>query len=375
MSKDGRVFSALKNTPEIIAYLCSGSEITSNGIHASRAIKWLLMSHKMASKNGFSHSYSFIHGWLPAYPETSGYIIPSLYIMSEKYHTVAVDTIQSTLDWLYRIQNLDGSFCDLADRPQVFDTGQILIGLNFLIQKDFTIAREMAIKASEWLVNQQDITGAFAKNTYKDRYHTYYSRVAAALIESGKIFGDQKYYDAGIKNIAWVIKQQEDNGWINYLSFEDDYPYSHNLVYVIEGLVASYKLTGQQEALNTAVRLATNLLNSINFRGGAILSQYNNRFEPTNSNICITGLCQWAATGFRLSRIGYKEFQSSANESLALAKSIQIVSSNSNIDGGLPGSKPINGCYMRFSIPNWGVKFFLDALYESENHEDKFYLL
>ncbi|MGH2874310.1 MAG: hypothetical protein ACRDL5_17860, partial [Solirubrobacteraceae bacterium] len=32
------------------------------------------------------------------------------------------------------------------------------------------------------------------------------------------------------------------------------------------------------------------------------------------------------------------------------------------VSGGLPGSNPVWGPYMRFSLPNWAAKFLLDAL-------------
>jgi hypothetical protein len=33
--------------------------------------------------------------------------------------------------------------------------------------------------------------------------------------------------------------------------------------------------------------------------------------------------------------------------------------------GGLPGAYPVGGPYCAYSIPNWGVKFFADALLQS----------
>jgi hypothetical protein len=40
----------------------------------------------------------------------------------------------------------------------------------------------------------------------------------------------------------------------------------------------------------------------------------------------------------------------------------QQPSGESGIKGGLSGSAPIWGRYMRFRYPNWGIKFFLDAI-------------
>lgn len=35
---------------------------------------------------------------------------------------------------------------------------------------------------------------------------------------------------------------------------------------------------------------------------------------------------------------------------------------NPDIRGGLAGSYPIGAGYLRYAIPNWGVKFFADSL-------------
>ncbi|MDB5492269.1 MAG: hypothetical protein JWO78_2118, partial [Micavibrio sp.] len=40
----------------------------------------------------------------------------------------------------------------------------------------------------------------------------------------------------------------------------------------------------------------------------------------------------------------------------------QIISKDPNIHGGLTGSIPVTGNYLRMALPNWGMKFFIDAL-------------
>src|ERR1051326_3321110 len=48
-------------------------------IHWVAAIEWLLRAQEATRAGGFSAAYSFAHGWMPAYPETTGYIIPTLW--------------------------------------------------------------------------------------------------------------------------------------------------------------------------------------------------------------------------------------------------------------------------------------------------------
>ena len=57
------------------------------------------------------------------YPETTGYLIPTLLNYGEK------KLAKQYADWLRKIQNEDGSFNDMNGHPTVFDTGAVMEGL------------------------------------------------------------------------------------------------------------------------------------------------------------------------------------------------------------------------------------------------------
>ncbi len=40
----------------------------------------------------------------------------------------------------------------------------------------------------------------------------------------------------------------------------------------------------------------------------------------------------------------------------------QVCSKGHAINGALPGSLPVTGNYLRLAFPNWGMKFYIDAL-------------
>src|SRR5947207_7141420 len=46
-------------------------------LHWDAALEWLLRAQEVTGCGGFSAAYSFAHGWMPAYPETTGHIIPT----------------------------------------------------------------------------------------------------------------------------------------------------------------------------------------------------------------------------------------------------------------------------------------------------------
>lgn len=367
MSRLKKIVGVIYRAPWWIGYGVAKHELLSNEQHARLAIEWLLNASEINKGAGFSHSWCFSEGWLPAYPETTGYIIPSLDLASKNYnHQNVSPAIEGARDWLRSAQEMDGGFSDLHKRRQVFDTGQILIGITYLLRRGDVSVREMVMKMCDWLLLQQEANGSFVKNAYNGIPHAYYSRVGAALIDAGKLTGNDAAVDAGIKNLAWTAAQQKASGWFDHMSFSDHPPFSHTIIYTLEGLLAGYRLTGKPELLDAVIRSACSIKAAIEASGGVIRSQYAEGYIPVGKQICVTGLCQWAALCFRLKRLGVEGFEAEADRSLTAAKLIQIRSGMKALNGGLPGSMPVYGRYLRMAIPNWGVKFFLDALLESE---------
>lgn len=370
MKKILHLIGAAYRLPQLIGYTVATHRSGDNVSHAKAAIAWLLEASRHAGDAGFSHSLHFARGWLPAYPETTGYIIPSLALAGRRYGVpAAIDAAAKARDWLARIQCADGGFADLAGIPRVFDTGQILIGVNFLAREGDSVATMIAKAATRWLVEQQSPDGSFVAHAYNDRPHAYYSRVGAALLDAGNLLEFPEARAAGMLNLEWTLAQQGSDGWFAHMSFAEHPPFSHTIVYTLEGLLAGYRLSGDARFLEAVVACADRLRRQIENDGGVIRSQYRHGFEYVDDQICVTGLCQWASLCFRLDRLGVDGFRSEGERSLDVAKHAQLVSPLSALNGGLPGSLPLSGRYMRFALPNWGVKFFLDALLESDGNE------
>ena len=47
--------------------------------HLDATIIWICRAQDVCGGRGVSAGFSFVHGWFPPYPETTGYIIPTLY--------------------------------------------------------------------------------------------------------------------------------------------------------------------------------------------------------------------------------------------------------------------------------------------------------
>lgn len=370
MAKPALVFYALSRLHLWAGYALSRGRCLDNETHARAAISWLVTSANAVGGNGFSHSFHLARGWLPAYPETSGYILPSLWLAAHRYGVIgAEEVISKVWKWLIKSQHECGSFGDLNGEPQVFDTGQILIGANFMLRQKIPGAREVIEHAGGWLVSQQSDDGSFVMHAYNNMPHSYYSRVGAALFDAGQLLDSKKLLCAGMQNLEWTLRQQNADGWFGHMSFAEHPPYSHTIIYTLEGLLAGYRLSANQRMLDAVLLCASKLLGAIRTHGGLIRSQYREEFVPVDEEICVTGLCQWSALCFRLTRLGFSEFESEATRSLTAAKRLQTNSQFKEVNGALPGSSPFGGRYMRYAFPNWGAKFFLDALLESELHE------
>lgn len=338
--------------------------------HLREAANWLLHAQDSTGGNGYAHSYHLIHGWQAPYPETTGYIIPTLLRANVHLNDDRIlDSTKRAIAWLIKTQSPDGSFFDLQGRPQVFDAGQILIGLNYVFEyhPDLYQVKDALERTAQWLVSVQEDDGSFVKFAYNNRPHTYYSRVGSALIKAGKLLNDTVILNAGLKNIDWVIKQQQENGFFRHLSFDDSPPFLHTMVYVVEGLLDAFALTNETRYYESALKFSSRLL--LEDEGTcALRSQYASDFTVKNPHICTTGLAQWAGICFVIEKInGDLRYKDSGFKNVHLVKQLHVFSKDHYIHGALPGSAPVYGNYLRMAFPNWGVKFFMDSIMEEMN--------
>lgn len=330
--------------------------------HVRRAVAWLAAAQKAAGGGGFAHSFHLFHGWRRAYPETTGYILPSLVRAGTRFRIAGTEAlVERAVQWLASIQQPDGSFHDLSGRAQVFDTGQILYGWNELTKlQPELVERERVARAARWIAAQQEPDGRFERNTWSGA-RSYYVRVGAALIGAGQYLGDASLVEAGERNIRWTLSQQQPNGFFDRMSFDERPPFLHTMIYVVEGLLDAFAVTKHQEHLDAVLRFLEPLRLSTG-RSALPRSRYRADFVAIGRELCLPGLAQWAAQCWRLAGMGYTAYRDAGAAAVAALKRHQLFAPRPEIDGGMFGSAPLWGHYMRWSVPNWGVKFFIDAL-------------
>lgn len=80
---------------------------------AAAGINWLIRSQDQSifKDGGSARDYSLIKGWASSYPETSGYIVPTLIEYADRTNDKALlNRAQRMLDWLVAIQFPEGGF-------------------------------------------------------------------------------------------------------------------------------------------------------------------------------------------------------------------------------------------------------------------------
>src|SRR5215469_11134129 len=103
--------------------------------HLLAAANWLKRAQDATSDGGFVGRYFLRTGWSSSYPETTGYIIPTLLKLADELHEDEyIQRAQRAIDFLLSVQLDSGAFpgAEIAEnrtRPSPFNTGQIMNGL------------------------------------------------------------------------------------------------------------------------------------------------------------------------------------------------------------------------------------------------------
>src|SRR5205807_3734044 len=119
---------------------------------------------------GVARDFSLVTGWSTSYPETTGYIVPTMLAFAKIREDENVrQRARRRLDWLVSIQLPCGGFQGgtINSDPVVpvsFNTGQVLLGLAAGVREfgDEKYHKAMC-RAADWLVETQDPDGCWRK--------------------------------------------------------------------------------------------------------------------------------------------------------------------------------------------------------------------
>lgn len=336
-------------------------------------LQWLLRAQlkSRSQDGGVSRHFSLIDGWTDSYPETTGYIVPTLIEISRRRRESHYAEIGRRMtDWLLTLQRPDGGFPGgtVREHPQVpvtFNTGQILFGLASAVGYFGDRYREPMARAADWLARTSDADGAwrrFASPFTAPGDKVYETHVAWALLVAAKVSGKDAWAEVAIKNVEWALTKQRANGWFSDCCLEDpSAPLTHTIGYALRGVIEAYRYALRPEFLEAALRTADSLVRVMR-ADGYLPGRLDASWQPTVRWVCLTGTAQIAHCLLLLFReTGEQSFRDAARSALTYVRRTVLVSGHPDRVGGIKGSFPVYGAYGRYEYLNWGVKFFIDA--------------
>jgi Squalene-hopene cyclase C-terminal domain len=342
--------------------------------HLAATLEWLCLAQDVregrSDAGGVSAGWSFEDGWLPGYPETTGYIIETFIEAAEALKRPdLIGRAHRMIDWELTLQHADGAFPghygEPGSTPVIFNTGQIIHGLlagHLRLGRPECLAA--AARAGLWLVEQQDADGCWRRSQHNDIPHTYDTRASWALLRTGLVAGEPRYQRAAVRQLDWALQQQDDDGWFANNAFTiDAAPFTHTIGYAISGFLESGLLLGEERYLYAA-RKAAREIAKIQRSDGWLAGAYGRNWTPRASYCCLTGVAQMAINWAVLA-ISCGEVELARHARLAVAylkRHHHVAARDAVIRGGMAGSYPIWGPYERFCYPAWAAKFFADAL-------------
>ena len=360
--------------------------------HFEATIRWLKAAQDAQPDGGVSALYTLARGWHRSFPETTGYIIPTmLNAWQATGDQACYDRAVRMGEWLLGVQHGEGWFP--GDRagsfsgPSVFNTGQILFGLVRMHQVTGEARYlDAAHRAGTWLAAEQDADGAWRRWDYLGQTHTYNTRTAWALLLLAGSTGDDACRRAGRANVHWAAAQADPTGFFAGCAFDaqaEGRRYGvwkslativrhrnlpsfytkaslHAIAYTIQGLLEAAWLLEDAAAEAVARRAAAALAERQ--RAGPLAGYYGTAWRREASSRCLTGIAQMCIVWLRLHAVRGEPLEPAVRASRYLLRCQKLHSRNPALRGALAGSDPLYGLYQPFRYPNWAAKFWADAL-------------
>jgi Formyl transferase/Prenyltransferase and squalene oxidase repeat len=345
--------------------------------HLRAAARWLTAAQDSQQDGGVAGRYRLGSGWTSSYPETTGYIVPTLLALNHVFPQKGFrERAESAVGFLLSVQLAEGGFpgLEVANNrtvPSIFNTGQIVHGLTAWHRETGDEQVHLAARrAVQWLLSMQDPDGAFRRYAYEDSVCTYSAHVACWLAEWGDHVADNAALTAANRHLDWTLGHRRPNDWIAFAGFgpeqhRADEAFTHTIAYTIAGILLTAGILGRSDGVTAAAAAAERMAHRLElsrFLPGLIGSDWKGRSRYA----CLTGNCQMALIWFRLHALsGNLRLVNAALKAIDLVKLAQPMhNANPGLFGGIPGADPIHGDYIGGAVPNWAAKFFIDALLE-----------
>jgi uncharacterized protein YyaL (SSP411 family) len=343
--------------------------------HLHAAAQWLARAQDVTPDDGVAHSYDLrTGGWKPSYPETTGYIIPTLYDYAARFDAPEfARRAERMARWEVAEQLPEGGVrAGTMDAdpvvPTIFNTGQVLFGLlRAWRESGDGLFLDALTRAADWLVAAQDGDGKWSRfhSPFSDQtVNPYNTRTAFGMAQCAQATGRDDWMRAAQANVEWALGTAAENGWLagNCLTASGN-ALTHTIAYSIRGILEVGAIAGRDEFVQAALDMARRVA-AAQRRDGALPGRLDPQWQPAEKWSCITGNSQMAINWLRLAAItGERGLIEPARRANRFNMSVQDLNSRDpGVRGGLKGSHPVNGEYLNYSFPNWAAKFFMDGL-------------
>ncbi len=357
--------------------------------HLVAAIEWLVRAHDATPDGGISRAYSLAwhpqfqrEGWQPSYPETTGYIIPTLYGAARRLRRADLAArAEAAARWEIEIQlpsgAIRGGVIGEPESPAVFNTGQVLLGwLAAFEETGQGSFADAARRAACYLTATLDADGHWRRgNSQFARADAtlYNTRTAWALAEAGVRLEHDAFTAAAARSLRAAARLQAENGWLPSCCLTDpERPLLHTLAYAIRGFLEGGRALGDSGLVNTAERAARALAETVR-ADGWMPGRYCADWSPAVRWSCLTGEAQMANNWIRLAEITRDaQWLEPVFAVLRFLKRTQNRRSREpGLRGGIKGAWPVGGGYGAYEVLSWATKFFADALMRHEAIESR----
>ncbi len=344
--------------------------------HLEQAMRWLARAQDASRDGGVAGRYHLKHGWTSSYPETTGYIIPTLIAFGLATRNEEwIERAQRAVDFLLGVQLPEGGFPgqEIAENrtvPSIFNSGQIICGLTaWYRHSGDERALAAALRAGAWMAAAQETDGTWRRWIYGNHTYTYMAYAAGWLAQLGKLTDQRGLLDAAERHLSWVLGERvPDTGWFRRCGFEiaghsAETAFTHTIAYTLAGVLELSRSSGNSDGVAAVREAAMRIARTLELKG-RLPGTLNHDWRSTAAYACLTGNAQMALIWFDLHRDRFDPaFVSAACKAIDLVKNAQPMrNSNPGIRGGIPASDPLWGDYVPFALPNWAAKYFVDAL-------------
>ncbi len=339
------------------------------------SLNWLgaAQDESASQDGGAARDFDIRNGWSASYPETSGYIVPTLFDAAERLNRPDLEArARKMLDWLVSIQMDDGAFQGgrIDQEPVVpvtFNTGQILLGLAAGASRDDQYLAPMQ-RAADWLRDTLDEDGCWRK--YPTPFaepgeKVYETHVSWGLLEAARVAPENGYGEAALKNVDWAISHQNENGWFEKCCLDrPDAPLTHTIGYVLRGVIEAHRFSNDDKYLQSALLGASEIVRTMR-PDGAIPGRLDSNWSGVVPWVCLTGNVQLAYVFFYLfEKTGDRAFLHAGLVANQYVRRTVELDGPKGTCGGVRGSFPVNGDYGKYQYLNWAAKFLVDSLFK-----------